>query len=171
MKLGRRILASFMALVVLGTAFVLVISIVHFVTMERAEAHRAAELDDLLHSALPDAETLTELADIPLADGVMNVYAADNGAGYVMRVRNKAITEEHGVFVAMTPEGRIVAAFPEEERPGESRLISEDILSAFTKTMGNYNTSFSADVMSQCVVIAREQLDLLPEEEVADEQP
>ena len=157
----RRFIASFLVPVMLLIVSVMSISIVHFITLEQIEERRSDVISEMLAGAIPEAEGFTELTDIDLAYGVTNVYAADNGAGYVIRVVSKAITEEHAVNVALTDGGRVVSAVLEPEGPQGAVLVSEDILNAYTKTMGNYNTSYTADVLSSCVETAREQLALI----------
>ena len=169
MKL-RRVIAAIMSIAVLGFVSFMLLTITHFITMERIEAREAAELDARLSAALPEGETFTELTDIELVEGVTHVYAAENGAGVVITLNATAITDEHSVTIALTPEGRVISAVLDPESPGAARLITEDVLNAFTKVMGNYNTGYSTDVLSNSVVMARDQLELLDLSAYQDQQ-
>ncbi len=167
-KFGR-ILASIVSLVVMAAFSVGVLSVVHFATMERVEAREAERSASRLSEAFPEAESFTRLEGIELLPGVLSVYEAGSGEGYVMELREKAILREHDVVVAMADDGRILDVFTRDEAASGAEPVSEEVLNAFTKTMGNYNAPYTADLMSRCVDRSKEQLALLTGEEDADE--
>lgn len=76
---------------------------------------------------LPEADSFTQVEGVDLPEGVLEAYAADNGAGFVFKSQAKGYGGFVTYMIALDPDGVIVdvSMFEHSETPGLGTKVGE----------------------------------------------
>ena len=122
------ILRPIVVLVVICLVTSLLLGLTNMVTEPIIAANTEAEANAARQALLPEADSFTELDLSQEYTNVSDIYAADNGAGWVVDASGKGYGGDVPVMVAFSPDGAIagVTFLQNNETPGLGKKLETD---------------------------------------------
>lgn len=105
----------------------LLLALTNYITAPIIEASAQGEAGAVRKALLPEADSFTAVEGVEV-EGVTEVYAADNGAGYVITAGAQGYGGELPVMVAFDTQGTIAAVqfLENNETPGLGQKVQEE---------------------------------------------